>query len=215
MKKNIKEFSKIKDFIIQNLIPNIYVIVLNNKLRKMIKELNQKDQLFEIKSKKNLDELINVLKSIYDRELNRKKIVEDKAKSSLFIISLTISFTLGSLGFLNSIGLISEVYILILLIIGLIYLILSGINCISVLGIAGYYDIHPNNQIIESENQLILNNFKKEEIANHLYTINKLNKLLVQIKTNFAYSTFIGIRNGMIFLTIFFITIILNIILKN
>ena len=215
MKGNIKAFCKIKDFIFQNLIPNIYVFILYKKLRKKIQDLNQKDQLFEIKSKKDLDESINILKSIYEREFNRKKTVEDKAKSSLFIVSLTISFTLGSLGFLNSIGLISEGYILILLIIGLIYLMLSGINCINVLGITEYYDVHPNNQIIETESQLIFNNFKKEEIANYLYKINKLNELIVQIKTNFAYSTFIGIRNGMVFLTIFFITIILNIIIKN
>lgn len=208
-------YKKIGSFIFQNLIPNIYVFILYHKLNGRVKDLKEKDQLFKIESRKNLDESINILKSIYDREVNRKKTIEDKAKSSLFIVSLTISFTLGSLGFLNSMGLLSEVYILVLLIIGLVYLMLSGINCINVLSITEYYYIHPNNQIIESESKLIFNNFKKEEIANYLYKINKLNELIIQIKTNFAYSTLVGIRNGMVFLTIFFITIILNIIFKS
>lgn len=70
-----------------------------------------------------MDEFFEIVKKHHEKEFERKGVIEDKAKSSLFIVTLSITLILGSLSFVNSDKIMFPKFLLIFLIMGVIYII--------------------------------------------------------------------------------------------
>lgn len=159
--------------------------------------------------------ILEMIESYHAKEYKRKDEIEDKAKSSLFVITLSLTFILSSLTFIyNNNWVIPHVIILTSLIIGVVFLILSGITAIKSLVITGYSDIYLDGRLTgDYENLQVINRSKEEEI-NILYECVKLNEISTNIKENYMFATITGIRNGIIFITLFFILAALNYLIK-
>ena len=193
----------IKNFWQQNICPHIYAFSAEEVLK------NKKNELkidFEIDNNQNVDELIEELEVYHQKEVERKKTIEDKAKSSLFVIALSVTLILGSLNFIKDIKTGTNfTLILLLLFLGLIYLVLSGVSSIKALNISEFHDIYIGDLINEKEDEKNIKIIDKKDRAEQLYKNIKLNQLKTNIKSNYVYATFVGIRNGIILISLFFI----------
>ncbi len=201
-------FSRIKNFLDQNLIPNLYAFWAEKILRNKIKKLKEKEFNIKIGKNQDLDEFVKELTEHHHKEIERKKVIEDKAKASLFIIALSITLILGSLGFIKGRGVTLEPYILLILTTGVIYLLLSGITSIRALNIREFYDIYLENRIEENRGNLNIMSLDNQDRIARFYKIINLNQLMTMIRSNYVYATFIGIRNGIILLSLFFILVV-------
>ena len=84
------------------------------------------------------------------------------------------------------------------------------ITSIRALYLKGYNDIYIDGRLSgEYENLQIIVRSVEEEI-NILYECIKLNQILTNIKGNFVEVTFVGIRNGITLIAIFFTLAVLN-----
>jgi len=202
-----KEPGKIRQFFLQDIVPNFYAFQAEKILRAKIKEVLEKD--LEIRKEGELDEnaLIDEIKIYHEDERNRKQIIDDKAKASLFIIALSITIILGSLSFIKDPGsrLITTLPVLLLLIIGILYLLLSGVTAIKAFNIREYYSIYLRDRIKEDNGQLAVAKIDNDDLICRHYKNIKLNELTNNIRNNYVYATFAGIRNGIILISIFFI----------
>ncbi len=201
-------FSRMKNFLDQNLIPNLYAFWAEKILRNKIKKLKEKEFNIKIGKNQDLDEFVKELTEHHHKEIERKKVIEDKAKASLFIIALSITLILGSLGFIKGRGVTLEPHILLILTTGVIYLLLSGITSIRALNIREFYDIYLENRIEENRGNLNIMSLDNQDRIARFYKIINLNQLMTMIRSNYVYATFIGIRNGIILLSLFFILVV-------
>lgn len=207
--------SRIKNFLQQNIVPNLYTFLAEKILRDRIRKLEEKEFNVEINKDQDTNEFIEELKEYHQKEVNRKKIIEDKAKASLFIIVLSTTLILGSLGFIEEGGVIFKFHILLILIIGVIYLLLSGITSIKALNIRKFYDVYLDNRVKETKGKLNVLSLNKEDRISQLYKIIKLNQLMTIIRSNYVYATFVGIRNGIILISLFFVIVVCNVYFGN
>lgn len=209
--------NNLKMLILQDLIPHLYThFSANKKIEKNIQDMESK---LKTKLKKNmfgdgyedkeLENLSSELKRYQKKERNQRDRIDDKAKASLFIIALTITLIIGSLNFINGIGkqnipLVSFV----ILILGVIYLISAGIASIKAFNVREFHDIYFFEGIEKDNDKYKIIDKKKE--VNLLHSYIELNQERTRISTNYVYSTFIDIRNGLILVALFFITAIFN-----
>lgn len=175
------------------LIPHLCVILANKTIQKNYAILKEKK--FQIDIDSNEKEIIDFLDKYWQKELDRNNTVVDKAKSSLFVIALSITFLTGILKLFNGINPISEIYI----IIGLIYFVLSGITSVSAILPRQYNEIEMDD-VFKSENDKISFNDKTKEI-NDIYKNIKLNELVILEKINYVDVTFSGIIIGTFFIS--------------
>lgn len=215
---------KEKDFLIENKFLQIFVPFIpafrsETKLKKKIEKLNDEHAYIEINGN-NEDDLLEIVREHHHREFDRDNKIEDKAKSSLFIVTLSITFILGSLNYINGVNtwIIPEIIVLIVLIIGVFYLVFAAVTSIKTIHATPSYDIYIDNRIegFKSsfhDNLKMVKINKKQEI-NTLYECIKLNELWMIIKLNFMDATFAGLRNGIILVSVFFILVVINVILN-
>ena len=163
------------------------------------------------------DEILKDLNEFHQREKGRKGTVEDKAKACLFIIALTITLILGSLTFIKGGEPGTPFYLtgIVILILGVIFLCLSGITAIKALNVREYHDIQLHDRVGEDGTKLNIIKVEREEKISLLYKIIKLNQLTTNIRSNYVYATFIGIRNGIILISIFFILAVTDLYIHN
>lgn len=196
---------KFINFLKQNMIPHINAFCTEDILIKKEKDIFQNEYKINLDNKKDKI-ILDEIKDFYNKEIERKQRIESKAKAVLFIISLTISFALGSLNFLFDNKLADNSWILLFLIIGIMYLILSAITCIKSLNIKGFYGWHLRDRFEETDSQIIeVNEYTNKDLILFYYKTIKANQFKLTMKTNYIYSTYIGLRNGIIMISLFFI----------
>lgn len=201
--------------LVEPIIPHIYAFLIEKGLETKIQNLNEKKAKIKILDHE-VDEFLEIVKKYHEKEYERKDIIEDKAKSSLFIVTLSITLILGSLNFVNSDKIIFPKFILIFLIIGVVYIIFSGITAIKALHMKPYNDIVIDSIIVGKDyNKLTAVKMSKKTELSELYECIKLNQLLTTIKANYVEVTFLGIRNGLILVATFFILDAINISFPN
>jgi cytochrome c biogenesis protein CcdA len=187
------------------MIPHINAFCTEDILIKKEKDIFQNEYKINLDNKKDKI-ILDEIKDFYNKEIERKQRIESKAKAVLFIISLTISFALGSLNFLFDNKLADNSWILLFLIIGIMYLILSAITCIKSLNIKGFYGWHLRDRFEETDSQIIeVNEYTNKDLILFYYKTIKANQFKLTMKTNYIYSTYIGLRNGIIMISLFFI----------
>lgn len=205
--------NKLKMLILQDVIPHLYTYFsANKKIGKNIQDMESKlnETTFgDDYEDKELENLSLELKRYQEKERNQRDRIDDKAKASLFIIALTITLIIGSLNFINGIGKQNiTLFLFGILILGVIYLISAGIASIKAFNVREFHDIYFFQGIENDNNKYKLIDKKKE--VNLLHSYIELNQERTRISTNYVYSTFIDIRNGLILVALFFITAIFN-----
>lgn len=214
------------------LIPHICGYLAEKYVEEEIEKMKKYE--YVIKEAEDLDNLIDTLKKYSDKEVDRDKVINDKVKSSLFVIVLSITFLTGIIKSINSMNIVSEF----LIVIGLIYLFFSGITAVQSILPRRYHNVIINDKInrnqifpqkqnptedresfeITNENLTKLENyfeigmFKNRKIeATKLYKSIIINDQIILKKINYMDVTFHGIILGTLFITASFILICFNI----
>lgn len=208
---------KTMEFILQQVAPHFYAFRAEKILTKKVRKLKETDYEIIQDNEPEPDEILKEINEFHQKEKDRKGTVEDKVKACLFIIALTITLILGSLNFIKGVDPATPFYLsgIVTLILGVIFLFLSGITAIKAFNIGEYHDIQIYDRVREDGTKLNIINTSKEEKISLLYKIIKLNQLTTNIRSNYVYATFIGIRNGIILISIFFILAVTNLYIHD
>lgn len=200
--------SKIKDFILQQILPGVYSTYAN----KIVSKNYDKQQNFEVDltaiATGQEKDYIEQVKSDLKEQHDRKKAIEDKSKSLLFIIAVSITAITFSLTYLNSITFNSfQIVALVFLGISILYFIRGVIKALQTLNIRQFHVIQAEVDITDQDYKLSPKksapDFLKELIKN------KQQNDLINIRlSNHTFASFNLIRNGIIFFVAFFGTTI-------
>ncbi len=202
--------ASIKYFILQHLFPHFYARVAENRLKRKNDSFLKKEVNIDLTNCQDTATLIKTLFEYNVKERDRKNTIDEKAKASLFIVTLAITIVLASLNFIKDKTSILDLggIPLIMLIMGVVYLLLSGITSIAALNIREFYGVGLVEVIKENDGRYSFENTDEVKIINKLFKYINLNQMITNISANYIYATFIGIRNGIILIAAFFIAIV-------
>ena len=143
--------SKIKYFILQHIFPGFYATYANKIIAKNYdKQHNFDVDLTAITAGQEKD-YIEQVKADLKEQHDRKKIIEDKAKSLLFIITVSITAITFSLNYLNTLEInVLQTIALIVLGVSIIYFVLGTIRAIQTLNIRKFHVIQTAIEITEA-----------------------------------------------------------------
>jgi chromosome segregation ATPase len=198
--------SELKDFLLDQIATYVHACRAEKKLNSKIQEFKDKEFSVENDNRDVTLELINELKNFYQKEQDRKTTIETKAAASLFIIGLSVTLILGSLEFIRNFesGVVFKFIVFLILIVGVVYLLFSGVAALKALIIRELYDEDINDRIKEDKSKLNIEALGDKNRLVQFYRNIKLNQLVTNIRSNYVYATFIGIRNGIMLISIFF-----------
>lgn len=203
--------SKTEEFIGSQLIPILPAYAAAKKLFVKLEVAKQVGFDIEVMEDANKDNLKADLQAIYSSEEERKKVLEDKAKSILFVITISSSLILGSVGVLRDGIFPQHKFLFVVFAIGISYFVLSGVACIASLNIRGFHKIVLNDYIRKSENgQIFLGDIDDDDKIALLYQCSYLNEMILCIKSNFVDAAYILVRNALILILLFFIGLIIK-----
>jgi hypothetical protein len=199
--------SKIKDFILEQIIPGFHAKRANKTVSKFYDDrANFEVDTTDVKGKET--EYIEQLKSDLKEQHDRKKIIEDKAKSLLFIIAVSITAITFSLTYLNSISInLSQIVALVFLGISILYFVQGVIKALQTLNIRQFHVIQADVEITQTNFKLSAKK-SDEEFLKDLIKSKQQNDLINIRLSNYTFASFNLIRNGIIFFVVFFATTI-------
>ena len=146
----------------------------NKKLQKDLNSL-EKNELKINFNDVDKNKLLDDLYRHQEKELNRKDFIENKGKSILFIITLSITFTLGSINFIYNTKYTINPFFIFILIIGIICLIISTVTLLKTIRIRPQYDLYVYEKYNINYNSLDVS-------SNNEIKINKDNDMLLPTK---------------------------------
>jgi len=193
------------DFIKQQLFPYFYARKVNGFLDRRYRKISKYNVSID-KESDTLKLIENIEKEIAV-QIERKNKLEDKAKSVLFIITLSITTITFLLSYSKDNS--DEILSLILLSLSVIFFITAGIQAISTLNVRRFHIIQ--QVIAENGEYLTISEIKKDD--KYLKDITKakfLNDIITTKISNSIFSAFILIRNGLVLYLSFFISIIFS-----
>ncbi len=201
--------TKIQYFILQHIFPGFYASYANNIVAKNYDKQNNYDvDLTAIKADQE-KEYIEQVKTDFKEQNERKKLLEDKAKSLLFIITVSITAITFSLNYINNLETnIPQTIALLVLCISIIYFVFGTIRTLQAINIRRFNVIKTEIEITEECYKLIKNK-SDTDFLKELIKSQKLNELTYVQKLNYTYAAFTLIRNGIILFVSFFIMTIL------
>jgi hypothetical protein len=194
-------------FFTQQIFPGFYAQYVNKVIsRNSVSQSTFNVDITEISGDEE-NYIIQIEKDL-ENQLERKKRIEDKAKSLLFIIAVAVTAITFSLSYLKSLDFDRyQAISLSIVFISVIYLVFGAIRALQALNIRQFHITQAN--IDKANNAFILR--KKEANNDYLKGIIKSKQLndLINIQlSNFTYSSFNLIRNGIILFVLFFISTI-------
>jgi hypothetical protein len=193
-----------KNFILQHIFPGFYATYAN----KIVAKIYDKQQGFEVdltaigtgKEKDYIEQVKTDLKEQHDR----KKIIEDKAKSLFFIIAVSITAITFSLNYLNSLAFnLYQIIALVFLGLSILYFVWGVVRALQTLNIRQFNVIQAEVEITDQNYKL---SAKKSDtdFLKELIRSKQLNDLINIRLSNFTYASFNLIRNGIILFVVFF-----------
>jgi len=199
--------SKIKYFILEQIFPGFHA----GRSNKKVTDTYNKQQNFDVDltaitgdKKEYIDQVKADLKDQHDR----KKIIEDKAKSLLFIIAVSITAITFSLTYLNSITFnIYQIVALLFLGISILYFVQGVIKALQTLNIRQFHVIQAEIEITEQNFKLSAKQLD-DDFLKDLIKSKQQNDLINIRLSNYTFASFNLIRNGIIFFVVFFATTI-------
>jgi hypothetical protein len=209
----MKKTKKKKSYSIEWLFPSLKALKARKKIVKYIENIENNNELI-LEEKINNDEYYKFVIETLDKNSKRKETIEDKSKSTLLVIAVIITFIIGTLTTFDKFYShdIFGIVFLIILFFGILFLLLGTIHAIQVLNIKEYYrdDIMDYLEIdgkdVKEKNKIGREGLK--ENLKRLFKYNRINENIILIKCNFAYASFISIRNGIVIIVLFFLLII-------
>jgi hypothetical protein len=171
----------------------------------------QYQKLFE----KEADQLVGVPKlSVYidqikfdiEKQRDRKKGIEDKAKTvfatiGLSITAITFSLNYNNLNLKSPVGIVSTV----LLLLSILYFIMATIRAMQTINVRQFhvYQIEAK----ETEKTVIIQELGDEQTqVRNLIMVKLLNDKIISKLSNYAWASFVLLRNGIILFALYFIT---------
>ncbi|WP_255155000.1 hypothetical protein [Ferruginibacter sp. HRS2-29] len=189
----------------QHIFPGFYATHANKIVAKNYdKQHNFDVDLTAITAGQEKDYIEQVKADIKEQH-DRKKIIEDKAKSLLFIITVSITAITFSLTYLNSLEInVPQTIALILLGVSILYFVLGTIRALQTLNIRKFHVIQTAIEITDVNYKLTA---KKNDIdfLKELIKSKQQNDLINIQLSNYTYASFTLIRNGIILFVSFFI----------
>lgn len=200
--------SKVRDFILEQIIPGFHAKRANKTVSKFYDDrANFEVDISAIPTEKET-EYIEQLKSDLKEQHDRKKMIEDKAKSLLFIIAVSITAITFSLTYLNSISInLSQIIALVFLGISIVYLVQGVIKALQTLNIRQFHVIQADVEITQTNYKLTPKK-SNDEFLKDLIKSKQQNDLINIRLSNYTFASFNLIRNGIIFFVVFFATTI-------
>lgn len=203
--------SKIKYFILQHIFPGFYASYANNIVAKNYDKQNNFDIDLNAITLGQEKDYIEQVKADLKEQLDRKKIIEDKAKSLLFIITVSITAITFSLNYLNTLEINApQTIALFVLGVSILYFVLGTIRALQTLNIRKF---HVVQTAIEITNEKYILTAKKNErdFLKDLIKSKQQNDLINIQLSNYTYASFTLIRNGIVlFVTFFIMTIFVS-----
>lgn len=125
----------------------------------------------------------------YDCETNRHRILEDKARTSLVGLTLSVSVLVAGSTLLRNVPVSAghRLLLVALLVAGVVYLLAGVAAALMVLRVAQFY--RPK--------------LEEANLPDAVHQCTKLNQLIGLQKTNFTYDSYVGMRNGILCLALF------------
>lgn len=197
--------SNIKYFILQHIFPGFYATYANKIVAKNYNKQHNFDVDLTAITAGQEQDYIEQVKADIKEQHDRKKIIEDKAKSLLFIITVSITAITFSLTYLNSLEInVPQTIALILLGISILYFVLGTIRALQTLNIRKFHVIQTAIEITDVNYKLTA---KKNDIdfLKELIKSKQQNDLINIQLSNYTYASFTLIRNGIVLFVSFFI----------
>jgi len=193
--------------------PNVCPIAVAFKLEKKIKDnMSKKDEALrkiasvEIPNEQDMGQVIAGFEKSYEQEIERRAAFDDKAKASLFVITLSLSLILGSLNYIKALSgnLAFKTITLAFVVLAVLYLITAGITALKAINVIDINETHTATPTMTGDT-LHASLLSAKDIIKEHHSNTALNREVNYIKSNHVYATFLAIRNGIILLTAFFI----------
>lgn len=199
--------------IIYIIFPFINLYFSNKKIDEKYKELSNDN--YDIQANNNVKEIFQELKSINEKELKRKKIIEDKGKAILLIITLSGTLLIGTINILYE---PNTDPLFIIFIIGIIYLIISVFEILPVVNTIAFSDEYMEDlfNIEECKNNNIKHfkiKFSEKEYAERIGEMIKnikLNQMNLLKKSNNLSCTLSTLKICFVLILIFLILTTIN-----
>jgi len=195
-------------FLQQQIFPGFYASYVNKIISKNYKSQEDFDIDISAITIGQEEEYIKQIKIDLENQLDRKKRIEDKAKSLLFIIAVAITAITFSLNYLNSLTIdIYQTISISIVFLSIIYLVIGAIRALQSLNIRQFNIIQA--EVIKKDNKFILKVNKEDtDYLKDIIRSKQLNDLINIRLSNYTYASFNLIRNGIILFVLFFITTI-------
>ena len=202
MKPNLK-FKTGFEFIIEQLFPGMWAAKANKIVDERYNILGKKG--IDYTSNENSEKLLLQLQEDFKKQQERKKGIEDKAKTtfatiSISVTAITLTLNYNSISVKTGLGVASVVC----LILSVIYIIMSSIRAIQTINIRAY---HVFQATIDTEGaDIVIKAFKSEEEQIRDLAYSKvMNDTIITKLSNFGYAAAVLVRNGIILFGTFFI----------
>lgn len=201
--------SKIKYFILQHIFPGFYASYTNSIVSKNYDKQNSFDVDLTAITAGQEKVYIEQIKADFKEQNERKKLLEDKAKSLLFIITVSITAITFSLNYINTLETnIPQTIAMVILCISIMYFVFGTIRTLQAINIRRFNVIQTEIKITEECYELIKNK-SDTDFLKELIKSQKMNELTYVQKLNYTYAAYTLIRNGIILFVSFFIMTIL------
>lgn len=200
--------TKILSFIQQQVFPGFYTAYVN---KKYISKHYDSQQTFNVDISAvagNEADYIKQVERDLENQLDRKKRIEDKAKSLLFIIAVAVTAITFSLSYLKSLKIdFYQIISIIIVFVSVIYLVFGAIRALQALNIRKF---HINQTKIDKVNDEFILRVKDidTDYLKGIIRSKQLNDLINVQLSNYTYASFNLIRNGIILFVVFFISTI-------
>lgn len=188
--------NRILSYIISKVFPTLETIIINKNLEEAIGEINKKsDSEFS-----NTNLTVETLEKLQQKEMERRKTIEDKAKITIAGITIAITFLSSGIAIINSLNdsfiLQNKAYSIILLtifIISFVYFVSSGISALKALNLTVIYDIYLNDELDLADKGLSV---RLSKMVKNL----QLNYNITPQKENSLSASYQDIKNGILLL---------------
>ena len=197
-------YDSLPNIIKQQIFPGIYATIANKKIDEGYDKLNKKN-VKAISSDINTNEALLQLKEEFQGQMDRKKTIEEKAKSILATISISITAITFSLNYetvihKNSLSIIS----LVVLILSVFCFIMGTIRAIQTINIRPFNVSQTESKETDNEIELIPIGDESKRIQ-ELLKAKLLNDKIILKLGNYAYAAYNLVRNGIILFALYFI----------
>lgn len=191
--------------ILDNIFPSVSTLIKRRKINNRIKEIEKIKYIY--KDTYDEQKIIKELENYLNQCREERNIIDDKAKSTLLILTVTLVFLTGVVTNKDKIlsaGILGDTF-LVLIVISILYFIFSVIHILECLNLSKYYSVTLNDKFIDTNNEFEYKEIESIQMIKNLYEYTKINQYENLNKKNALFASFTNIRNGVVIIGVIFI----------